>query len=400
MIQRDPRSGAREVQPGILFISHDAWRTGAPTVLLHFLRWFKANADVPFLILLREGLGELRPDFERLAPVFAWNEMGGDRFPIRVGRWGMSRARRRFIDDLTSWQIGLIYSNTITNGEVLEALADPGRPVVTHVHELEYWIRNRINAADVERCRRYTSRFVAVSQAVMDNMVSNLRIPAEDIDVIYDFITADSRPVQEQPVSLRERLGIPKEAFVVCGAGTTDWRKGPDLFVQLAALVSRPQRARVAYFVWVGGEHEGPDFAALWHDVRRAGIADRVHFVGRQVNILDYFEACDVFAMVSREDPFPLVCLEAASRRKPIVCFEGSGGAREFVEDDAGMVVPYLDLNAMAKAIHCLLHNPRLRSELGGRGAEKVRSRHDVSVAGPQILNVIRRFLPTVVQQR
>ncbi|MDH6063711.1 hypothetical protein, partial [Umezakia ovalisporum] len=40
------------------------------------------------------------------------------------------------------------------------------------------------------------------------------------------------------------------------------------------------------------------------------------------------------------------VCLEAASLGKPILCFDKAGGEPEFVEDDCGFIVPYLDLDA------------------------------------------------------
>src|SRR5205807_5013181 len=52
----------------ILFISHDASRTGAPIFLLRFLRWFRDNYRTPFRILVGRW-GELTPDFKTLAPV-------------------------------------------------------------------------------------------------------------------------------------------------------------------------------------------------------------------------------------------------------------------------------------------------------------------------------------------
>ena len=58
----------------------------------------------------------------------------------------------------------------------------------------------------------------------------------------------------------------------------------------------------------------------------------------------DYFSIFDVFALMFREDPFPLVCLEAALLEKPNLCFARAGGASELVESDSGFVVPYLDL--------------------------------------------------------
>ena len=56
----------------VLFISHDATRTGAPTVFLHFLKWVKANTDISFRILLGNG-GDLESEFKAVAPVMLFN---------------------------------------------------------------------------------------------------------------------------------------------------------------------------------------------------------------------------------------------------------------------------------------------------------------------------------------
>jgi len=147
------------------------------------------------------------------------------------------------------------------------------------------------------------------------------------------------------------------------------------------------------HFLWVGGESDGPRFGALWHDVKNVGLEKYIHFLGVRPNSLDYFAAFDVFALVSREDPFPLVILEAASLGKPIVCFDGSGGAKEFVENDCGFVLPYLDIQGMADKVVAILQRGELRQHLGSRAAQKVRARHNIESNAPKVLNIIKRFL-------
>ena len=358
----------------ILFISHDAWRTGAPMVLLRLLTWLRANSDISFEILLKDGNGQLRSDFEDLAPVSVWKK----------GEKAFLQQRR----------IGLIYSNTITNGDVLEDL-DPACPVICHVHELDYWIRYRVSSEHLRQLQKRTRHYVAVSQAVKRALVENLRISSGAIDVIYEFIPTDDASVAEaETPRVRAQLSLPPDAFVVGACGTTDWRKAPDLFIQLALAVRRrmAELANPVHFVWVGGENQGPNFGALWHDVVLAGLADCMHFVGTQTDPLPHLSTFDVFALVSREDPFPLVMLEAASLGKPIVAFDGAGGAKEFVEHDAGFVVPYLDIEAMAARVLQLLSSDELRHRFGSQAREKVRRRHDVAMVAPQLLTLIERF--------
>jgi glycosyltransferase involved in cell wall biosynthesis len=378
--------------PKILFISHDASRTGAPMLLLHFIRWFKTNTGLPFETLLREG-GDLQPDFEALGRVSVLRPWRGS---AASARHLVKRVHnRRILRRLAASDINLIYSNTVTNGPVLNVLAKPGRMVVSHIHELEARIR-RLGPATFDAVRRNTHRYIACSEAVKANLVNRHAIDPATVNVIHEFI--DTSLAQAVPQLARElsfaEIGIPKGSLVVGGAGSLDWRKGPDLFIQLAAAVCRTRPDLPVHFVWIGGMVPGiHTLDELRHDVDGLGLVPRIHFVGERSNVLDYFRAFDVFALTSREDPFPLVCLEAASVGLPIVCFDGAGGEKELVEDDCGFVVPYLDIPKMAERTVELLESEALRQRCGRRASAKVQSRHDVSVAAPQIVAVLKAFL-------
>ena len=131
--------------------------------------------------------------------------------------------------------------------------------------------------------------------------------------------------------------------------------------------------------------------AKLQRRMAALGLTQYVRFVGTQPNPLNYFAAFDVFTLTSRSDSFPLVVLEAATLGKPSVCFDETGGAREFIENDCGFVVPHLDVMAMADAVLNLLGSPDLRTRLGENAKAKVQA-YDVAVAAPKIWNVIERY--------
>lgn len=384
----------------ILFISHDALRTGAPIIFLNFLRWFRDNASIPFRIMLRNG-GELEPEFEALAPVSAYNkkafsrgwlEKGASRFPSvqRVAnRIHFNSLKKQLVHD----NIGLIYSNTITNGKILEFLSFLDCPIITHVHELEYWIL-RTGSNNFSHVKKYTTHYIAVSEAVKQNLIINHDIPENKIDVVHGFVLDSALEIKPVNAShIRKSMDIPENAFIVGGSGLETWRKGKDLFVQLALAVALKCKDKPVHFVWIGGNHTGMDFYEIHHDITRAGLSDRVHFIAHVSNPMDYYAAFDIFVMISREDPYPLVNLEVASLGKPIVCFDNAGGTPEFVEDDAGFVVPYLDINGMADKVITLSEDEDLRKQLGNKAAQKVMERHDISVAAHKILSVINHFL-------
>jgi glycosyltransferase involved in cell wall biosynthesis len=365
----------------VLFISHDAHRHGAEILFLHFLQWFKANTGIPFHILLKNG-GELRGEFEELAPVDVLGEK-----PIE-----------QLLQDLRRLDAGLVYSNTFTNGALLNALSLLHCTVATHVHEMDYWIHYRTGRENNEQVLRHTDHYIACSHAVKQNLVNNLKVPSNRVDVIHGFVPTqsyapDSFRARYARYRIRKQLRLPENAAIIGSAGTIDWRKGADLFVQLAHQVHKLDERVRAQFVWVGGADTGPEWGALMHDAARMGLEENVHFTGSHANPLDYFQLFDVFALMSREDPYPLVNLEAAALGKPILCFDKSGGSPEFVEDDCGFIVPYLNVEAMATRAIELLYSPALRERLGNRAREKVKERHDIEVSAPLVARLIEKLI-------
>ena len=55
--------------------------------------------------------------------------------------------------------------------------------------------------------------------------------------------------------------------------------------------------------------------------------------------------------MISREDPFPLVCIEVGMLGKPIITFDQATGTSEIIKDKGGTIVPYLDIPELTNAI-------------------------------------------------
>lgn len=388
----------------ILFISHDAGRTGAPRSLLLLLKWLKANSDLEFCVLFKDG-GELQNEFKSMGIIGNFNppnkQINNFRTKILQKLYFAQIRRKQYLRNLqkkiVSENFDLVYANTMANGEVLEFLSNfLDCPVICHMRELEQMISYHVGKKIFAKTKKHTDRYIAVSHAVKDNLTKNHHIPADKIDVIYNCIPDDSLNIGDLDKSrsqVLENLGIPSHAKIICASGTTDWRKGPDLFIQLAKTVIQKYCQELIHFIWVGGATKGWQFAQLLHDVKNTNLLGKIHFLGTCSNPLDYYAACDIFTLVSREDPFPRVCLEAASLGKPIVCFDNAGGEKEFVEDDCGFVAPYLDIQTMADRVIYLLENPYLREQMGNRAIQKVSEKHNANLISRQITRVIEQAI-------
>ena len=243
----------------ILFVGHNAGYTGAPIVFLNFLKWFKKNCDIPFQIILRRG-GLLEGAFMSLAPVVTLDNGYIGFIERRLSFFGLEKIaekiyQTRLKEKFRSGDFGLIYSNTVTNGHVLEALRHIDCPVITHVHELEYWIRNHMGLDKFNLVKANSHYFIAVSEAVRQNLIKNHEIPEDEIEMINEFIplvASNSVDTSFMGKRICDQLNIPSEALIVGASGTTDWRKGPDLFIEMAQRVIK-RMDRLVYFLWVGG---------------------------------------------------------------------------------------------------------------------------------------------------
>jgi len=85
--------------------------------------------------------------------------------------------------------------------------------------------------------------------------------------------------------------------------------------------------------VWCGGVQSDSEYLRwIKHDLRARGLDERVRFIGVMEEMGPLYRAAQVFVLPSREDPFPLVALEAVHAGLPVLAFIGGGGAPELLE--------------------------------------------------------------------
>ena len=116
--------------------------------------------------------------------------------------------------------------NTATNGEALEIVGDR-QPVISHIHELATTIR-MYGTDNFDSVRRHTTRYIACSESVKNDLTSHWPIEPGAVDVVREFVhlppalDESTRDVVRRRI--RRELGIPLDAFVIGGSGVVTWR--------------------------------------------------------------------------------------------------------------------------------------------------------------------------------
>ena len=386
-------------KPRILFLAHSASLNGATILLLHLLRWLRNAVDWELEVLVH-GSGPLLEEIRSVAPTMVWrspvsllptffrNKMTGLQSPLEVQCLKTLLMGRRY---------DLIYANTVAAWPLVKALQDRAPALLWHIHELVYALRLCLGEQRINELFQATSRFVVVSKSVGDALSREYGVGSDRVELVQGFISPNhlcALERREQRERVRKSFGWPENVFTVGGCGTLGWRKGTDLFLQIARDISRTRGCENVRFLWVGGGKEDQEALEFDHDLRVLGLEGRCSRIPATTDVLHFYSAMDVLAVTSREDPFPLVMLEAASHGIPIVCFADSGGVPEFVGEDAGLIAPYLDVSAFAAHLIRLQDTPNLRERLGAVALSKVLTENSVEIQAPKLQKIIENRLP------
>lgn len=381
----------------ILFIGHDANRAGAQYLLLHLLTYLR-ETGVKTGLVLGEG-GALLADYEQVTTVYRFFSASpispaglGDRLLTKFGIKQQANGHQA-VANLPELRQAIraegyecIVANTIANGRLLQMLEPLNLPFALYVHELETSIQIYTRPEDLTYELTRVTHVFCGSEAVRHNLITHHGLTLANTSVLNSLIRTETLLTKLNAVdrpTVRKQLGIPDDALVVGGCGNAEWRKGVDLFLLVARQVIRMRPD--TYFVWVGIPDTGEETRRLRYDLDRMGIARQVRLLPPGGNYLDYVACFDLFTLTSREDPYPLVILEAGLNHNPVLCFERSGGSPDFVGADTGCLIPYLDLSAMAQALCTLGDNPTERARLGKLFYERALA-HDVAVLVPHLL--------------
>lgn len=341
----------------ILFIGHNAQPAGAQLLLLQYLDWLSKNRkDIKITILLIKG-GPLLRAYQQVGSVFI--------FPIQSKKYPFFKfyiqyKQKRLIKFLMNKKIDLIYSNTILNSFLFEKLGMYDVPIVTHVHEMNYWF-NKLTKSEINLLKYYTNFFFTASKTVSLNLEKMGIVEAKNTFPVYVFADDPTELLERNEMSLKNHLNISNEAILVGACGAESFRKGKDWFLPIAIGVLSKLSNRDIHFVWIGGDSS----FEIEYDTMKSNSFERIHFLNYVPNAHSYFHELSLFLMISREDPFPIVNIEAGIRGIPILSFMDNGGTHELLENDLDMLVPYGNLNLMVEKIVYYLNNPKLLSEKG-----------------------------------
>jgi phosphatidyl-myo-inositol dimannoside synthase len=271
---------------------------------------------------------------------------------------------------------------TTAGGSLLARRTGWPRRVFVATHGRELLLRPAARVPAVQRLYDAARRRVlhgadgvfAVSRYT-GGLVCGLGVAPERIHVIANGVDAARFALPD--AAARARRFRERHDLVGRPCFTTVARLQPHKGIDtgIAALPALRQRCPRATYVIVG---DGPDAARLRAMAQQLGVAQAVRLLGRVSDdeVVDALVACDVFALLSREDGanvegFGLVLLEAGACGRPVLGARSGGIPDAVAEGESGLLVPPGDAEATADALARLLGDPTLAQRLGEGGRQR-----------------------------
>ncbi len=243
---------------------------------------------------------------------------------------------------------------------------------------------------------RATTRLVAVSPEVRDELVSLGVAPAEKFAVVRLGIELDERLLPGGREAGREesrrQLGVGPETFLVGWVGRmTGVKRVPDLLEAFRQLRDMHVDARLCL---VG---DGPERESLERLAKSLGVVRDCFFLGYQEEMGRWLESFDAFALPSANEGTPVSAIEALAAGCPVVATR-VGGVPDVVQDgETGFLVASGDTKALARRLAELAGDPELRTRLGAAGRERVTSRYRVGRLLDDVDRLYRSLLAETV---
>lgn len=327
----------------VLFITQNLARTGSEMILWYLLKYLDSSKYSVYVFCLSKGeLFNMLPNHIEKSILY---KNSGKRylkvyrailkvFGVNVVDYQLNQIQKRFKSDL--W-----YVNTIVIPQVYDIAKKLNVKVVTHFHELLY-AYTFIRYTDLKKIVENSDTCIACSNETGNRAIE---MGAQNVKIQHNFIDFNTINIDVKRVAeIKTALGIQPDDFVWVISGGATYMKGLDYIIPiLESFKEKPVK-----ILWLGKLlNDGLEFYV--RTVADKKYPQKLFFPGAlSSDYYNYMAVANGCLLLSREESFSLVMLEAAFIGLPVVAFD-IGIAKDFIKEGMGHVAKSRNLDEIIR---------------------------------------------------
>ncbi|MEC9487174.1 MAG: glycosyltransferase [Prosthecochloris sp.] len=221
-----------------------------------------------------------------------------------------------------------------------------------------------------------TNGVIVNAEKIKRTLLSTGWFPEEKIRVIYNGI--DTAQIDRKKTEPYQK----PFPVTVSALGRVTKNKGFDFLIRAFARFQENTQAKGIGIVIIG---DGEDMQEFRNLAASLGISDKVIFTGFLQNPYPILRESDIFAMTSKNEGLPNALLEAMYLHNTPICTP-AGGTEEALENEKeGIMIPYNDEQALARAITELYLNPERRKNIAELAHQRALRQFSIERMGKEL---------------
>ena len=275
-----------------------------------------------------------------------------------IARWV---SRRRGIPYIVSLHGGVFD----VPSEEADTWTAPTRGAFEWGRALGWWVGSR-------RVLQDAAAIVCVGEREREE--TQRRLPGKRVVHLPNGVDA-GRFAKGDGARFRGRFGLAPRTPVVLTVSRIDPQKNQRLAVDVLSMLGRP-----AHLVLIGHVTNDAYHRRLGTVIHDLGLADRVTLVpgldADGQDLVDAYDAADVFLLPSVHEPFGIVILEAWAAGLPVVASRVGGVVALVADGEDGLLFESGDVAGCAGAVRSVLRDRGSGQRLGEAGRRKARKQY------------------------
>ena len=228
---------------------------------------------------------------------------------------------------------------------------------------------------------RFSSKIIAVSEGVKEDLCSNKGVGRERITVIHNPVNVTFSNLEYDKSTIQKWRSFSGAKFI--SVGTLKEQKNYPYLLD-ALLVLKRQGFEFKQLI-LG---EGPTKSSLANKISSLGLENSVYLAGSVDQPINLIKDADTFILSSKFEGFGLVIVEALAAGTMVVSTDCESGPAEILKDGKyGFLAPTDNAKKFAEVIYQGYLNQINSSKLIERATE-----YTIEVVGPKYLELINKL--------